>query len=124
MNELIHTAPPSALGRWLARSVGAIALGSAAFVPIGYWVGSISRDDKGSQLLVLIGITLTQIVVWRKGIADFRRAYSDSLRPAAWALKALAGLWFWLLLVLFAMATLFNGMGWLMLGDDGKKWSV
>ena len=124
MNKLIHTVPPSALGRWLARSIGSIALCSAVFVPIGYWVGSISRDDKGSQLLALIGVALTQMVVWRKGIAGFSQAFSDSLRPATWELKALAGIWFWILVVLFAMATLFNGMGWLMLGDDGKNWSV
>ena len=124
MNKLIHTTPPSALGRWLARSIGSIALCSAALVPIGYWIGSISRDDKGSQLLSLIGVTLTQIVVWRKGIAGFSQAFSNGLQPAAWALKAIAGLWFWILLVLFAMVTLFNGIGWLMLGDDGKNWSV
>jgi hypothetical protein len=124
MNKLIHTAPPSDLARWLIRSVTRTVACIAGFVPVGYWIGNINRDDKGSQLLIILVLALSQILVWRRAIVGFSQAFSNGLRPASWVLKVVALLCFWALLVLFAMATLFNGIGWLMLGDDGKNWSV
>lgn len=112
------------MARWLIRSVTRTVACIAGFVPVGYWIGNINRDDKGSQLLIILVLALSQILVWRRAIVGFSQAFSNGLRPASWVLKVVALLCFWALLVLFVMATLFNGIDWLMLGDDGKNWSM
>lgn len=114
MNKLIHTAPPSALGYWLSRSLAWTVACAAGFWPLLYWACDGTRMDRGSRFLLLAWLTAIQILAWKKGIADFSRAYHDSSPPAEAYLKAMALFWLTLLVSLAVWATLLCVFGWLL----------
>ena len=114
MNKLIHTAPPSALGRWLGSSVVWILVCTAGFLPAFYWVCSAGNGGKGGKFLFLVWLTAVQVMAWKKGVADFNLAYHNNFSPAETWLKATALFWLILLVSMLVWATLLCVFGWLL----------
>ena len=114
MNKLIHTVPPSELGRWLARSVAWTLACTMGFMPVFYWLVSPNSGDKGSKFLFLVLLTSIQLVAWKKGVADFRLAYHSNCPPGETWLKVAALSWLTLLISTLVWATLMCVFGWLL----------
>ena len=118
MNKLIHTAPPSALGCWLGRSISWTLACAAVFVPISYWSGSVSRIGKGNQIVLLVLLTAIQALAWNRGIAGFHRAFHSGYSPTSLWLKSIALSWLTVLLFILIMAMLLCVFGWLVLSTS------
>ncbi|MCI1186569.1 hypothetical protein MON38_04005 [Hymenobacter sp. DH14] len=114
MNKLIHTAPPSQLGRWLTRSVAWTLACTMGFVPVFYWVVNPNSGGKGSKFLSLILLTSVQILAWKKGVADFSLAYHSNCPAVEMGLKVAALSWLTLLISTLVWTTLMCAYGWLL----------
>ncbi len=119
MNKLIRTAPPSALGRWLARSVAWTLACASGFWPVIYWVSINNVLNKGSKLLFMGWLTSVQILAWEKGITDFSLAYHSECAPAEKWLKALTVIWLTLLISILVWTTLLCAFGWMLWAITG-----
>lgn len=142
MNKLIHTAPPSALGRWLARSlawtvacVGGCRLvwhyaveQTLAFAP-GLGATSMTHEGHvGRDLTVLatLAVVAGYFVFTQTALPGFTAAYAsekhDSLRLGQVALgwcivaKLLKGAW-----LVFAIVIVLGCL--LSITDEGRTWN-
>jgi hypothetical protein len=132
VNKLIHTAPPSGLVPWLARSLAWTVACVLPCAALWYWVMEVEDANCRSCGTTALITPLALVVVL--GSAVFRsRAFAGAIplfQQARWRdwTTVLAFSWLLLLRVLL--------MGWLVLDlgvviltlfswlDDGKSWSV
>ena len=132
MNKLIHTAPPSGLLPWLARSMAWTAACVLPCAGFWYWVMEVKdancRSCGTTALLtpLAIVVVLGSMVFRSRAFAGATPLFQQTSRRD-WATVSAFG---WLLIVQVVL------MGWLVLDlgiviltlfswlDDGKSWSV
>ena len=142
MNKLIHTAPPSVLGRWLARSVASTVLcvggvwlfwhnavaQTLAFAP-GLGATSMTQEGyAGRDLTVLATLVVVAgyFVFTQTALPGFRAAYASEKHDSewlgevafGWCLVATMLKWAWLVFAGFVV------LGCLLsLTDRGTTWN-
>ncbi|GAB3723861.1 hypothetical protein GCM10027594_04840 [Hymenobacter agri] len=142
MNKLIHTDPPSALGRWLARSVASAMLcvgglwlfwhyavvQTLAFAPGLGAVSMTQEGHAGRNLTVLATLVVVggYFVFTQAALSGFHAAYasekyeSPGLGQAALGWCTIAHLlkWAWLVFAVFVV------LGCLLsITDEGRTWN-
>lgn len=142
MNKLIHTTPPSALGRWLARSVASAVLcmggtwlfwrhaveHSLAFAP-GLGAASMTQEGYAGRDLTLLAtlvVVAGYLLFTKTALPGFRAAYASEKHDSGWlgevafgwCLVATMLKWAWLVFTGFVV------LGCLLsLTDEGRTWN-
>lgn len=142
MNKLIHTVPPSALGRWLARSVawtlacvGGMRLfwshaveQTLAFAP-GLGAGSMTQEGYvGRDLTILATVVAVAgyFVFTKTALPGFRAAYASEKHDSGWLGEVAFG---WCLVATMLKWAWLVFAGFVVLGcllsvtDEGRTWN-
>jgi hypothetical protein len=142
MNKLIHTAPPSALGRWLARSVASTLACVGACRLIWYYaveqtlafapgLGATSMTQEGYvgrdlTVLATAAMVAGYFVFIKMALPGFPAAYSSERQESpglgqvalVWSTLAHLLKWAWLVFVVFIV------LGCLLsVTDEGRTWN-
>ena len=142
MNKLIHTAPPSALGRWLARSVASTVLcvggmrlfwhyAVAQTLAFALGLGATSMTQEGYAgrdltVLATLVVVAGYFVFAQAALSGFRAAYASEKDDSEWLGEVALGWcivakllkWAWLV---FAIVIVLGCL--LSVTDEGRTWN-